>query len=129
MEHDTIKAMKLKIVTPEKIVYENEVKQVTVPTTSGQITVMQNHIPLISVIQAGELIIQDNDNGQVMAIAGGFLEVKANNEMLILADNAERAEEINLERAEQARARAIEQMEKVQNEQDVDFAKLQAVID
>jgi len=121
--------MKLQIVTPEKIVYENEIKQIIIPTTSGQITVMQNHIPLISVLQAGEMTITDNDGEHIMAVAGGFLEVRANNEIIILADNAERAEEIDLERAEQARARAFEQMEKAKNEEDVDFARLQVVID
>ena len=73
--------------------------------------------------------IKDKDGEHVLAIAGGFLEIKDNNELIILADNAERADEIDLERAEEARKRALEQMEKAKTEENVDFAKLQAVID
>ena len=121
--------LKLKIATPEKVIYENEVDQVSTPTMEGEITVLPHHIPLISVLSAGELKIKDNSGEQVMALAGGFLEVRANNELVILADNAERVAEIDLERAEKARQRAEEQMSKLKNVEDVDFAKLQAVID
>ena len=121
--------MHIRIVTPEKIIYEDDIFQVSIPTTSGEITVMQNHIPLVSVLQAGELKIKDKDGEHIMAVSGGFLEVKANNELVILADNAERANEIDLERAEQARKRAEEQMAKTRGQEDVDFAKLQAIMD
>jgi len=121
--------IKFKIVTPEKTIYEDEIIQVTIPTADGEITVLANHIPLISVLKGGEMKIKDKNGEHVMAIAGGFLEIKGNNEIVILADNAERAGDIDLERAEQARQRAIEQMEKAKDIEDVDFAKLQAVID
>ena len=58
-----------------------------------------------------------------------ILEIKGDNEIVILADNAERATDIDLERAEEARQRAIEQMEKAKGQEDIDFAKLQAIID
>lgn len=121
--------MKFKIVTPEKVVYENEINQVSIPTTSGEITVLQNHIPLVSVLASGELKIKDKDGEQHIAVSGGFIEVRGNNEVIILADSAERAEEIDLEKAEEARKRAEEQMKNIKNVQDVDFAKLQALID
>jgi F-type H+-transporting ATPase subunit epsilon len=121
--------MKFKIVTPEKTIYENEILQVSIPTLQGEITVMPNHIPLVSVLQAGELKIKDKDGDHIMAVSGGFLEVKANNELIILADNAERADDIDLDRAEQARQRAEEQMAKAKGEENVDFAKLQAIMD
>ena len=121
--------MKFKIVTPEKTIYENEILQVSIPTVCGEITVMQNHIPLVSVMQAGELRIKDNDGEHIIAVSGGYIEVKANNELIILADNAERADDIDLERAEQARKRAEEQMTKIKDQDDVDFARIQAIIE
>lgn len=121
--------MKFKIVTPEKTIYENEIFQVSIPTTSGEITVLPHHIPLVSVLAAGELKIKDKQGENHIAVSGGFLEVKGNNEIIILADHAERAEEIDLQKAEEARMRAEEQMKNIKNVQDVDFAKLQAVID
>ncbi len=121
--------MKLKIVTPEKTIYENEIFQVSIPTTSGEITVLPNHIPLVSVLRAGELKIKDQQGENHLAVSGGFLEVRGKNEIIILADHAQRVEEIDIAKAEEARARAEEQMKNIKNVQDVDYARLQAVID
>lgn len=126
---ETEKNIKFKIVTPEKVIYEDEVFQVTLPTTDGEITALSSHIPLVSVLKAGEMKIKDKDGEHVMALAGGFLEIKENNEMVVLADNAERADEIDLERAEKARIRAQEQLEQAREQEDIDFAKLQAIMD
>ncbi len=121
--------LKFKIATPEKVVYEDEVFQVTIPTIAGEITVLPNHIPLIGVLKAGELRIKDKDGEHPFAVYGGFLEIRGNNELIILADNIERVEEIDLEKAEEARKRAEEQMKKIENMGDVDYARLQAVIE
>ncbi|MFZ2189720.1 MAG: ATP synthase F1 subunit epsilon [Candidatus Magasanikiibacteriota bacterium] len=121
--------IKFKIATPEKVVYENEIFQVSIPTMSGEITVLPNHIPLVSVLKAGELKIVDKDGEHPFAVSGGFLEIKGNNELIILADNIERADAIDIDRAEQARIRAEEEMTKAKTGEDVNFARLQAVID
>ncbi len=121
--------LKFKIVTPEKSIYENEIFQVTIPTMDGEITVLPNHIPLVSVLKAGELKFKDKDGEHQMAVSGGFLEVRGKNEIVILADHAERVDEIDMARAEEARKRAEEQMKNIKNVQDVDFAKLQAIMD
>ncbi|MFA7244834.1 MAG: F0F1 ATP synthase subunit epsilon [Candidatus Magasanikbacteria bacterium] len=121
--------LKFTIITPEKKVYKNDVFQVSIPTTSGEITVLPSHIPMVSVLQAGEMRIKDKDGEHPYAISGGFLEVRANSELVILADSAERADNIDLARAEEARKRAEEEMEKVKNTEDVDYARLQALID
>jgi F-type H+-transporting ATPase subunit epsilon len=121
--------IKFKIATPEAVIYEDEIFQVSIPTTSGEITVLPGHIPLVSVLQAGELKIKDKEGDHIIAVAGGFVEVKGSNDIVILADNAERAEEIDIDRAEEARKRAEEEVEHAKNRQDVDFARLQAVID
>lgn len=122
--------IKFKIATPERIVLEEEVSQATIPTTAGEITVLPNHIPLVSILAAGEMrLLTASGEEKIIAIAGGFLEIKGNNEIIILADNAEQAQEIDIKRAEEAKKRAQEQMEKIKNVEDVDYARLQAIID
>lgn len=121
--------LKFKIVTPEKTVYENDIFQVSVPTMEGEITILPHHIPLVSILKSGELKIKDKDGDNAIAVSGGFLEVRGDNEIVILADHAERAQEIDITKAEEARKRAEQQMKEVVNKQDVDYAKLQAVID
>jgi F-type H+-transporting ATPase subunit epsilon len=99
------KKIKFKIVTPERTVYEDSIDQVTLPTQEGEITVLPNHIPLISVLAPGELVAKVGGEEVAMAVSGGMVEVRAN-EITILADTAERAEEIDLKRAEEAREKA-----------------------
>ena len=113
--------LKFKIATPEKVVYEKDsVAQVTIPTMNGEITILPNHIPLVSVVKAGELRVRDHEGEHLMAVAGGFLEVRGNNEIVILADNAERAQDIDIAKAEAAHHRADELMKQIKNVQDVD---------
>lgn len=118
-----------KIVTPDGVVYEDMVEQVTVPTTSGEITILPNHIPLVSVLKAGELKLQKDKVELGIAVSGGIVENKAGNKLYIMADTAERAEHIDIERAEEARKRAEELLKQKENVADVDFARLQANIE
>ena len=121
--------LKFKIVTPEKTIYQNEIFQVSVPTVEGEVTILPNHIPLISILKAGELRFKDAQGDNHMAVSGGFLEVRGKNEIVILADTADRATDIDIAKTEEAKQRAEEQMAALKNTQDVDFTKLQAVID
>lgn len=118
--------MLLKIVTPDGITYESEIEQVSVPTQKGEITILPKHIPLISVLKAGEIRIVKSGEEIDLAVSTGVLEVRSNNEIYILADSAERAESIDLERAEASRKRAEELMAQKQSLEDVEFARLQA---
>ena len=103
----------LKITTPEKVVFKDYVDQITLPTTTGEITVLPNHIPLISVLEPGEIkILKDNEETS-LAVSGGFIEVQAE-KVVILADTAEKAYEIDVERAEAAKERAKLAMEQKQ---------------
>jgi F-type H+-transporting ATPase subunit epsilon len=97
--------IKFKIVTPEKTVFEDSVDQITLPTQEGEITVLPEHIPLIVVLAPGELTVKQGGKEIAMAVSGGIVEVRKN-ELTILADTAERAEEIDLARAEEARQKA-----------------------
>lgn len=118
--------MLLKIVTPDGVTYESEIEQVSVPTQKGEITILPKHIPLISVLKAGEIRIVKQGEEIDLAVSTGVLEVRPNNEVYILADSAERAESIDLERAEASRKRAEELMAQKQSLEDVEFARLQA---
>lgn len=105
--------IKFKISTPERTVLEKEVDQVTAPTKVGDVTVLPNHVPYITLVAPGVIETKMGEEVFSMATSGGFLEFHEN-ELTILADTAERAEEIDLERAEEARQRA----EKMRQEKD-----------
>ncbi|MDD5489885.1 MAG: F0F1 ATP synthase subunit epsilon [Candidatus Moranbacteria bacterium] len=120
--------IKFKIVTPERTVFEDQIDQVILPTADGEITVLPNHIPLISVLQAGELIAKKDGEEIAMAVSGGIVEVRKN-EMTILADTAERAEEIDMERAEEARARAEKLKEEKIRSDETDYATAAAILE
>ncbi len=101
-----MRKIKLKIVTPEKIVLTDEVSQVSVETKMGQITVLPGHLPLVAELEAGEIIVKQNEKKEDwMAVSGGFIEVLPN-QVVILADTAEYAEDIDEKRAEEAKKKA-----------------------
>jgi F-type H+-transporting ATPase subunit epsilon len=93
------------IVTAERIVYSAEVDEVIAPGVEGQLGILPHHAPLMTILQAGELVVRKGGEEHIMAISGGFLEVRPDR-VIVLADQAERAEEIDTARAEEARKRA-----------------------
>ncbi len=116
-----------KIATPERVVYKDEVDQITLPTMQGEITVLPNHIPLIAVLQPGEIKVKKNNEETLLAVSGGFIEVLAD-KVVVLADTAERAEELDLAKAEAARQRAEEAL-KTKRYDAKEFAGLSAAIE
>lgn len=122
------KKIHFQIITPERVVYEDEITQATIPTKQGQITILPNHIPLISIINPGELIIKKNNQEVPLFVSGGFVEVRKGNKIVILADSAEKVEEIDEERAEKARERALSlQKEKFTDE--IKFSEAAAALE
>jgi F-type H+-transporting ATPase subunit epsilon len=116
-----MKLIKFEIVTPERVVFRTEVKQVTVPTRAGEITVLPYHIPLVSALVAGVIeIVTATGDREIISVSGGFLEV-LKDKVVILADTAERAEEIDIKRAEEARARAEKIKTEAKHADDVSF--------
>jgi len=97
--------LKIDIVTAERTVYSDEVDIVIAPGVEGQLGILPHHAPLMTILQAGELVVRKGNNEESLAISGGFLEVRPDR-VIVLADSAERAEEIDLARAEAARKRA-----------------------
>ena len=94
--------LNLEIVTPEKKVFDDTVDVVTVPTASGEIGILPNHAPLISSLKPGILSYTSRGATERMVIAGGFIEINSN-KVSILADVAERPDEIDAETARQER--------------------------
>ena len=105
----------LEIITPEKVVYKDEVAEVIAPTAHGEIAILPNHINLLSQINPGELIVKKGSAYLSLAITGGFLEVR-NNKISILANYAIKAEDIQVARAADAKKRA----EKIMSEKTTD---------
>src|SRR3989344_665267 len=116
-------AIEFKIVTPERVVYQETVDQVSLPTKEGEITILPHHVALVTVLKAGEVIVKKGVAQTSLAIFGGFVHVK-NNEVVVLTENAERAEEIDEARAEAARARAQQLMAEAKSRDDVDYSRL-----
>lgn len=116
-------SLTIAIITPERVLHESSAEAVSVPTTSGEITILPEHMALTSVLKPGALTIKLADSEQILAVSGGFVEVE-NNRVTILADTGERAEEIDEQRAEEARQRAAESLQNLQHHDHVEYAAL-----
>jgi len=99
--------LRLEIVTAERTVFADDVSEVVAWGVEGQLGILPHHAPLMTMLQPGDLLIKKDDEEHYLAISGGFLEVRPD-KVIILADACERAEEIDVERAEAARHRAEE---------------------
>lgn len=97
--------MKFKITTPERVVYSDEVDEVVLPTMQGEIGILPHHLPLVALLAPGEIRIRKGSETISMAVSGGFIQVRPD-QVVVLADTAEREEEIDEQRAEEARQRA-----------------------
>jgi F-type H+-transporting ATPase subunit epsilon len=111
------KKIQLKIATPERVIFQEEADQITLPTQEGEITILPNHRALITNLSPGIIELRTDGDSLEMAVSGGFLEIH-NNKLTVLADTAERAEEIDIERAEQAKQRAEERKQRIRREYD-----------
>jgi F-type H+-transporting ATPase subunit epsilon len=119
--------IRCEIVTAERIVFQGDVDGVIAPGIEGELGILPRHASLLTSLTYGELILhREGQPDEFLAIGGGFLEVLPG-QVTILADSAERAEEIDLERAEQARQRAESTMEQKHRE-DVDFVRAEAAL-
>ncbi|MCX6794547.1 MAG: ATP synthase F1 subunit epsilon [Candidatus Falkowbacteria bacterium] len=123
------KTIKFEIVTPERVVLSQEILQITVPTTSGEITVLPDHIPLVSVLKPGVIEVKRADNSsEIISVSGGFIEV-TKDKVVILADTAERAEELDEEMIKEAQQRAEKLKEEARNVDDVQFTAVAAKLE
>jgi F-type H+-transporting ATPase subunit epsilon len=102
------------IVTPERRLLSEEVDMVTLPGSAGQMGVLRGHAPLLSTLDIGEIILHKKGQTRSIAVHGGVVEVRPN-KVTVLADLAESAEDIDVERAEAARQRAQRLLEERQS--------------
>jgi F-type H+-transporting ATPase subunit epsilon len=123
--------LKLKVVTPDKVITDEVVDSVTLPTTTGMITVLSKHVPLVSTIKAGEMIIRKGGSGLGYSVYKGLVNVRPHSkgitEVVVLLERGEMIEELDVERAEQALARARAMLE--EKEEDVDFSLFEGLIE
>lgn len=112
----------LEIITPEKSVFKEDVDEVIVPTTDGELTILPNHVNLLTAIAPGALIAKKGSDSHPIAITGGFIEVN-NNKISILADYAIRAQDIEIARAEEAKKRAEKIMQEKTTDKDFKIAQ------
>ncbi|MCA9860082.1 MAG: F0F1 ATP synthase subunit epsilon [Thermomicrobiales bacterium] len=104
--------LSVEIVTNERIVFsETDVDLVSAPGSEGMMGILPNHAPLVTTLSAGELRVKKGNTEQSMVVFGGFMEVMPD-KVIVLADVAEKIEEIDLQRAEEARRRAEEAISK-----------------
>ena len=99
----------LEIITPVKVLLKEEVDEITLNTVTGEISILPNHIDLVTKITPGEMTIKRNNKTDLFAITGGFLEV-AENHVSILADYAIHAADIEISKVEEAKQRAEKAM-------------------
>jgi F-type H+-transporting ATPase subunit epsilon len=100
---------RLDIVTAERVVFSEDVDVVVAPGVEGQLGILPHHAPLMTMLSPGELLVRKGGEEFSLAISGGFLEVRPDR-VIVLADAAERAEEIDIARAEAAKRRAEERL-------------------
>ncbi|MCA9352959.1 ATP synthase F1 subunit epsilon [Patescibacteria group bacterium] len=113
------------ITTPLRTVYDSQVDQITVTTSEGEITVLPDHIPLVVPLKVGQAMVKKEGREIYHAIDGGILEVRHNNQVVILSDRSENASDIDVARAEAALKRAQILIEEKHHEEDVDYARVE----
>ena len=120
--------MNLKIVTPEARVYEDTVDSVVLPTTSGEINILPGHIPLVTEIQGGEIIVsKSGEGGQSLAISKGFAQC-VGDKISVLAENAIHIDEIDESAVEEAKKRAEEALSTMEKMSDEEIAMLETQV-
>lgn len=114
------------IVTQERSVFSGEVQYVSLPGSEGRMGILPNHSAMLTTLDFGEVIVRDQQGGEeYFAIGGGFAEVQPS-KVVVLADSAEQADEIDIERAEQARQRAVKYMAEGVPEDPERYAQIRA---
>ncbi|WP_078414407.1 F0F1 ATP synthase subunit epsilon [Priestia abyssalis] len=115
-----MKTINVSVVTPDGPVYEADVEMVSTKAQSGELGILPGHIPLVAPLQIGAVRLKKGSSTELVAVSGGFLEVRPD-KVTILAQAAEKAEEIDVERAKEARQRAEQRLQGKQD--DVDFKR------
>jgi len=118
----------LEVVTPQRLMVSEEVDEVVAPGSEGYFGVLPGHLPFITTLKIGELTYRKGREERHLAVSWGYAEVRPD-KVIILADVAERAEEIDIERAEAARRRAEERLSRwSRGDETIDLARAQGAL-
>ncbi len=117
--------LKIKVITPVKIIFEEEnIRSVTLPTDSGEITILPNHIPLITKVAAGEMTIKrSNAKDESFVVTEGFLKLNKDGSITLLSDYAVRSDEIEIAKVEEAKKKAEAAMKEKLSDRDFAIAE------
>ncbi|MGH9803974.1 MAG: F0F1 ATP synthase subunit epsilon [Candidatus Acidiferrales bacterium] len=119
-------ALDLHVVTPDRQVVREQVYEIQVPAKNGYLGILPGHAPLLSELQMGELSYRQGNHWSYLAIFGGFVEVLSGR-VIVLAESSERGEEIDVERAQDARQRAEQRLGRP-TDPEIDFVRAQAAL-
>jgi F-type H+-transporting ATPase subunit epsilon len=118
--------VRVEVVTAERVVFADDVDVLVAPGVQGQLGILPHHTPLMTTLEPGELLMRKSGQEFILAISGGFLEVRPDR-IIVLADAAERAEEIDIARAEAAKKLAEERLQE-RRAPSVDEAQIEAAL-
>jgi F-type H+-transporting ATPase subunit epsilon len=117
--------IKLRVVTPDKVIVDEIVDNVSIPTTSGMITVLNKHVPLVSTIKSGEMTVRKGGTGIDYAIFKGVVNVRPHiqgvTEVVVLLESSEKVDELEESVAQEALTRAQQMV--LEEEEDLEFAE------
>ena len=119
--------VKLEIVTAERQIFSEDVTTIIAEGIDGQMTILPKHSPLITMLAPGELVVRKDGEEMYMVISGGFIEVRPE-KVIVLADACERSDEIDLERAAEAKRRAEERLKNLAQTPEMDQSRAEAAL-
>ncbi|MBA2874483.1 F0F1 ATP synthase subunit epsilon [Thermaerobacillus caldiproteolyticus] len=120
-----MKTIKVSVVTPDGPVYEADVEMVSTKAKSGELGILPGHIPLVAPLEIGALRLKKDGKTELIAVSGGFLEVRPD-KVTVLAQAAEKAEDIDVVRARAAKERAEQRLQGKQD--DIDFKRAELAL-
>lgn len=123
---DLPRKIRLEVISPERVVVSEDVDMITAPGVMGEFGVLPGHTPMLTNLSVGLLAYRNNGETQEMALAWGYAEVGPE-KVTVLAEAAEKAEEIDVERAESSRNRAVDRL--AQGEKDMDSTRAKGALD
>jgi F-type H+-transporting ATPase subunit epsilon len=121
-----LKTMQVSVVTPDGPVYESDVEMVSTKAQSGELGILPGHIPMVAPLQIGAVRLKNGGKTDFVAVSGGFLEVRQE-QVTILAQSAEQADEIDVDRAVRAKQRAEQRLNE-QKRENIDFRRAELAL-
>lgn len=121
--------LRFTLVTPDRVLLDQEVQSISLPTPDGEIAVLPGHVTLASLLSPGIARIETEKGSEEVAVSGGFIRVTSDGVVHVLADTAEQGHELNMQTIEEAKKRAQEVMRQAAAKDDVSFAAAAAALE